>query len=183
MPRSPPGDHANREYLVIDPRRSARSGAHVTEEHQRGAQITLIPGDNAPHTHPSEIGTSCSGRERRTDWFGPWRYSKARSLRAIRSKDQPTLTRQDLTARRNRFRHGIRGAIGATVDFGNVPLWARSARPLVMKVDSRPASLGVRCDVATHVSPRHRLITTYPASLCQVALRAERSLSVMNSRR
>jgi len=114
---------------------------------------------------------------------GPKRYSKVRSLRAMFSKDQPTLTLQDLTARRNRFRQEVLGAIGDTVDVGNMLVWARSARPLVMKVESRPASLGVRCDVATQVSPRHRLITTYPASLCHVALRAERSPSAMNSRR
>lgn len=142
-----------------------------------------LPLGSKPQVDYPHILTSCSGLERLTDWPEPWRYSNVRSLRAICSKDQPTLTLQDLTPRRNRFRHGIRGAMGATVDFGNAPVCARSAKPLVMKVDSRPASLGVRCDVATHVSPRHRLITTYPASLCQVALRADRSPSVMNSRR
>jgi hypothetical protein len=91
---------------------------------------------------------------------GPWRYSKVRSLRAILSKDQPTLTLQDVTARRNRFRQGILGVIGVTGDVGTMLVWASSARPLVMKFESRLASLRVRCDVATQVSPRHRLITT-----------------------
>jgi hypothetical protein len=113
----------------------------------------------------------------------PRRYSTERSLRATCSRDHPTLTLHDLNACRKRLRQLSRGAIGVTVVVENSPVWARSARPPVMNDASRPASFGVRCDVATQASPRHKLITTYPASLCHVARSSDRSPLVMNSRR
>lgn len=148
------------------------------------------PGRSAPggpmsppnHSESTSARATTPTRQPMCRRKSPERYSKARSLCAIRSRDQPTLTRQDRTARRNRSGHVICAAIGATVGM-EVPDWARSARPPVMKAARRPASLGVRCDVATQLFPRHKLITTYPESLCQVARNAERSPSVMNSRR
>lgn len=87
------------------------------------------------------------------------------------------------SASRDRIRQLVGCEIRVTAAGESIPVWARSARPPVMKVARRPASLGVRCDVATQVSPRHKLMTTYPMSLCQVARSSDRSPLVMNSRR
>jgi hypothetical protein len=102
---------------------------------------------------------------------------------AIDSKDHATLRRHSFTELRIRVETATFGSRGATGCVTSSPSVARSARPPVMNVARRPASFGVRCDVATQVSPCQRLITTKPESLCHVARSAERSPSVMNSRR